>query len=55
MPEPLHLGVALVAWSRRPREAELRERLVRRRELQRARLDREVAAERLMRLSVPPR
>jgi hypothetical protein len=51
----LHIGVALVAWSRRPRTVESRERRANRVELELARLARERAAERALRLSIPIR
>lgn len=51
----LHLGVALVAWSRRPRANDTRERRARRIEQYVARLERERAAERELRLTVPRR
>ncbi len=51
----LHVGVALVAWSRRPRTPESRERRANRVELELARLARERAAERELRLSIPVR
>jgi hypothetical protein len=51
----LHLGVALVAWSRRPRAIESRERRARRFEQYVARLERERVAERELLLTVPRR
>jgi hypothetical protein len=49
----LHLGVALVKWSRRPYLDESRARRAREAEQYLARLDRERAAERLLHLNVP--
>jgi hypothetical protein len=49
----LHLGVALVKWSRRPYLDESRVRLARERQQYLARLDRERAAARLLHLNVP--
>jgi hypothetical protein len=51
----LHLGVALVAWGRRPLAVESRERRASRVEQHLARLERERFAERTLRLSVPLR
>jgi hypothetical protein len=51
----LHIGVALVAWSRRPRTVESRERRANRVEHELARIARERAAERELRLSIPIR
>ncbi len=51
----LHLGVALVAWSRRPRTIESRERRARRFEQYIARLERERVAERELLLRLPRR
>lgn len=51
----LRLGVALVTWSRRPLTLESRERRASRVEQQLARLAREQAAERTLRLTAPPR
>jgi len=51
----LHLGVALITWSRRPRAVESRERRANRIEQELARLARERAAERELRLTVPMR
>ena len=51
----LHVGVALVAWSRRPRTVESRERRANRIEHELARLARERAAERELRLTLPMR
>ena len=48
----LQLGVALVAWSRRPRTYESRERRALRHEQYLARLERERAAERLLHTTV---
>jgi hypothetical protein len=48
----LHLGVALVKWSRRPYLDESRARRAREAEQYFARLDRERAAERLLHLNV---
>lgn len=49
----LHLGVALITWGRRPLAVESRERRANRAEQHLARLDRERAAERWLRLNVP--
>lgn len=51
----LRLGVALVAWSRRPRELDSRERQVRRLENARATERRERSQQRLQHLLLPPR
>jgi hypothetical protein len=51
----LHLGVALIAWGRRPLAVESRERRATRIEQHVARQRRERAAERWLRLNVPPR
>lgn len=51
----LHLGVALVTWGRRPLAVETRERRATRVEQHLARLERERAFERTLRLSVPLR
>lgn len=51
----LRLGVALITWSRRPLVLESRERRAHRVERELARLAREAAAERALRLTVPPR
>jgi hypothetical protein len=51
----LHLGVALITWSRRSRALESRERRANRSEQQLAVLERERAAERMLRLIVPAR
>lgn len=51
----LHLGLALITWSRRSRALESRERRANRAEQQLAILARESAAERMLRLGVPPR
>jgi hypothetical protein len=51
----LRLGVALVAWSRRPLAFESRERLANRAEQHVARLAREAAAARWIGLNLPPR
>ncbi len=51
----LHLGVALIAWSRRRRTPESRERRAARVEQQLARLERERAAQRWIALNVPRR
>jgi hypothetical protein len=51
----LHLGVALIAWGRRPLAAESRERLASRAEQRQARLAREQAAERWLHLNLPRR
>ena len=51
----LHLGVALITWSRRPRAVESRERRANRIEQELARLARERAAERALRLTIPIR
>lgn len=48
----LHLGVALVAWSRRPLSYESRERRALHHEMYLARLERERAAERLLHTTV---
>jgi hypothetical protein len=50
----LHLGVALIAWGRRPLKVESRERRATRVEQHIARQVRERAAERWLRLNVPP-
>lgn len=50
----LHLGVALIAWGRRPLKVESRERRATRVEQHIARQNREQAAERWLRLNVPP-
>lgn len=50
----LHLGVALIAWGRRPLAVESRERRATRVEQHVARQGRERAAERWFRLNVPP-
>lgn len=51
----LHLGVALIKWGRRPLTVESRERRATRVEQQLARLERERAYERQLRLSAPVR
>ena len=51
----LHAGVALIAWSRRSRALESRERRANRAEQQLAIRERERAADRMLRLAVPPR
>ena len=51
----LHLGIALVKWGRRPLSVESRERRATRVEQQLARLERERATERALRLALPPR
>ena len=51
----LHLGVALIKWGRRPLDVESRERRARRFEQHVARLDRERATERWIRLNLPRR
>ncbi len=51
----LRLGVALVAWSRRPLTLESRERLANRAEQHIARLAREAASARWLGLHLPPR
>jgi hypothetical protein len=51
----LHLGVALITWSRRPRDYETRERRANRVEQQLARAAREREAERSYRLSLSQR
>jgi len=51
----LRIGLALITWGRRPRPVESRERRANRIEQQLSRLDREHAAERSLRLTVPPR
>lgn len=51
----LHAGIALIKWGRRPLIAPSRERRANRIEQQLARLERERAAERSLRLSVPLR
>jgi hypothetical protein len=51
----LHLGVALITWSRRPRDYEGRERRANRVEQQLARVAREREAERNYRLSLSQR
>jgi hypothetical protein len=51
----LHLGVALIKWGRRPLAAESRERRANRVEQQLARVARERATERAVRLTVPLR
>lgn len=51
----LRLGVALVTWSRRPLRLETRERRANRVEQHLARLAREQAAERALRLTTPLR
>ena len=51
----LHLGIALIKWGRRPLAVETRERRASRVEQQLARLARERAAERSLRLNVPLR
>jgi hypothetical protein len=51
----LHLGVALITWSRRPRDYESRERRANRIEQQLARAAREREAERSYRLSLSQR
>jgi hypothetical protein len=51
----LHLGVALITWGRRPQPVESRERRAIRVERQLARLERERAIERSLRLALPPR
>ncbi|WP_394769371.1 hypothetical protein [Lacisediminihabitans sp.] len=51
----LHLGVALIKWGRRPLDVESRERRARRVELHIARLERERATERWIRLNLPLR
>lgn len=49
----LHVGIALVAWGRRPLSVETRERRANRVELHLAALERELAAERMRYLSTP--
>ncbi len=51
----LHLGVALITWSRRPRDYESRERRANRVEQQLARLERERTLERTYRLTLSQR
>lgn len=51
----LHLGLALITWSRRTHRAESRERRAHQYELHLARLERERAIERSMRIMLPPR
>lgn len=51
----LHLGIALIKWGRRPQPVESRERRATRVEQQLARLERERAVERSLRLALPPR
>jgi hypothetical protein len=51
----LHLGVALITWSRRPRDYESRERRANRIEQQLARAAREREAERTYRLTLSQR
>ncbi len=51
----LHFGLALITWSRRSRALESRERRANRAEQQLAIFVRERAAERMLRLTVPPR
>jgi len=51
----LHLGVALIAWGRRPSVVASRERRANRVEQQLARLERERQHERTARLSLPVR
>jgi hypothetical protein len=51
----LHIGIALIKWGRRPRAVESRERRASRVEHELARLERERAAERSLRLIVPLR
>jgi hypothetical protein len=51
----LHLGVALITWSRRPRDYESRERRANRIEQQLARAAREREAERTYRLTLAQR
>ncbi len=51
----LRVGLALIRWGRRPRPVESRERRAGRIEQQLGRIDRERAAERILRLTVPPR
>jgi len=51
----LRVGLALIRWGRRPRPVESRERRANRIEQQLGRIDRERAAERILRLTVPPR
>jgi hypothetical protein len=51
----LHVGIALIKWGRRPYSIESRERRANRVEQQLARLARERAADRSLRLSLPLR
>ena len=51
----LHLGVALIKWGRRPYTLPSRERRAHRVERELARLERERAHERALRLVAPPR
>lgn len=51
----LHLGVALIKWGRRPQVSASRERRAHRSEQYLARLARERAAERMLRLHAPQR
>lgn len=51
----LHLGIALIKWGRRPLAVESRERRASRIEQRLAILERERAAERTMRMILPPR
>jgi hypothetical protein len=51
----LRIGIALITWGRRPRSIESRERRANRIEQQLGRLERERAAERRLRLTLPVR
>jgi hypothetical protein len=51
----LHVGIALITWGRRPLASESRERLASRHEQRLARAARELQAERMLRLTIPPR
>lgn len=51
----LHVGLALITWSRRPHTIESRERRATRVEQQLAQLERERLSARLALLSLPPR
>ncbi|MEO6942082.1 MAG: hypothetical protein ABI238_06530 [Terrimesophilobacter sp.] len=49
----LHVGVALITWGRRPMSVETRERRANRVEQHLATLERELSAERMLRLGTP--
>ena len=51
----LHLGIALIKWGRRTHAAATRDEVMHRREQQSAQAEREQAAERQFRLTVPLR